>query len=396
MATFNESSIGNFASCIKRHQILLTKLFYGNEAMYYSDVVAKINIKELLDYHVVEVLGKEILSLTPTFKTMISLAFSITQLVSDHDVLRYKDKLEKDIEDCIISKGNKGYEYLQNVKSDLAEVMMVMSSSVDNLSDAVENDFKYLEDHEIKKNHLERYLNLTNKLYKLRGEIDKTLQSDTMKRLKSDFNDSDLDFLVSTCYEVFMENGTKLLKLLPTIRTYLNEIRRQYETLDKIRRLMALKNEGTLDRIENSNLREYLSSDFALWHESPQQRPFYISLDYLRNSPTVGDVLQHAKIRYDLAIARSQPAGPVDPMYSQETVTDRRLANPREIIEHFTSSGQHLFEFIEHYDFGKRITLNERINYYVFLACVYHARLDSSNEYVKRGEKSILVLYPKI
>ena len=52
MASFNENSIGNFASCIKRHQILLTKLFYGNEAMYYSDIVAKTNIKELLDYHV--------------------------------------------------------------------------------------------------------------------------------------------------------------------------------------------------------------------------------------------------------------------------------------------------------------------------------------------------------
>ena len=163
MATFNELSIGNFGSCIKKNQVLLTTLFYANETVYYSDIADKVNVKELMDYHIVDLLGKDVLSLTPEFKKMISAAFSIVQLVSDHDVLRYKEKLEKDITDCIMSRGDKAYDYLHNVKSDIGEIMMVMSTSVDNLNDAVERDFKYLSDHEVKKNHLEGYLNLNNK-----------------------------------------------------------------------------------------------------------------------------------------------------------------------------------------------------------------------------------------
>lgn len=396
MATFNESSIGNFGSCIKKNQVLLTTLFYANETVYYSDIADKVNVKELMDYHIVDLLGKDVLSLTPEFKKMISAAFSIVQLVSDHDVLRYKEKLEKDITDCIMSRGDKAYDYLHNVKNDIGEIMMVMSTSVDNLNDAVERDFKYLSDHEVKKNHLEGYLNLNNKLYRLRGEIDKILFGNEMKRLKTDFNDNDLDFLISTCYEVFMDCGAKLLKLLPTIRAYLNEIRQQYAIVDKIHRIMELKNEGVLDRLENSNLKEYLSTDYALWHESPSQHPFYIDINYIRTSPCIRESLQRAKIQYDLSIAKSLPAGPVDAIYSTETKIDRRKANPRELMKRFMLSGKNLFEFIEGYDFGTRLTLNEKINYYVFLACVYHSRLESTEDYLKRGDRSILIIYPKL
>lgn len=396
MATFNDFSISNFASCIKKNHVLLTKLFVANEVVYYSDIADKVNVTELQDYHIVDILGKEILSLTPVFRKMISTAFSIVQLVSDHDVLRYKEKLEKDIEDCISSRGDKAYECLQYVKSDLGEIMMVMSTSVDELNDAVEKDFRYLDDYEIKKRHLERYLNLNNKLRSLRGEIDKILFGSEMKRLQADFNDSDLDFLVTTCFTVFSTKGADLLKLLPTIRAYLSEIRRRYAEIDKIHRLMALKTEGTLDRIENSNLKEYLSTDLALWHETGAQHPFYIHLDFYRESPLVRDALQRAKIQYDLTLFKSQPAGPVDSIYSKETVTDRRKANPRELMKAFTSSGKNLFEFIEGYDFGTRLTLNERINYFIYFACLYHSRLEFSDEYINRNGRDILVMYPKV
>ena len=103
MAAFNEYSIGNLASSISRNKVLLTDLFLSNEPVYYSqlsgDRYKGCNITELIDLHLVDVPGKEIVTLTPEFRELISKAFNIVRIVTDHDVMRYKEKLEQDIED---------------------------------------------------------------------------------------------------------------------------------------------------------------------------------------------------------------------------------------------------------------------------------------------------------
>ena len=172
MASFNEYSIGKFALCLNRNKELLTRLFQASEPVYFSQVIEddaykNCDINGLIDMHIVNILGKEMLSLTPEFHEMISKAFSLGYLVSDHDVMRYKEKLESDIEDCNASKDFRHDIYLRRVKSDIGEIIMVMSSSVDELNAAVEREFKYAEDNELKKEHLVRFLNTDKKLHDL-------------------------------------------------------------------------------------------------------------------------------------------------------------------------------------------------------------------------------------
>ena len=135
MASFNEYSIGKFALCLNRNKELLTRLFQASEPVYFSQVIEddaykNCDINGLIDMHIVNILGKEMLSLTPEFHEMISKAFSLGYLVSDHDVMRYKEKLESDIEDCNASKDFRHDIYLRRVTTDIREIIMVMSSSV--------------------------------------------------------------------------------------------------------------------------------------------------------------------------------------------------------------------------------------------------------------------------
>ena len=133
MASFNEYSIGRFGLCLNRNRDLLTRLFQASEPVYYSQVVEddaykNCDINELIDLHIVNILGKEMLSLTPEFHEMISKAFSLGYLVSDHDVMRYKEKLESDIEDCNASKDFRHDIYLRRVKNDIGGSILSVSS----------------------------------------------------------------------------------------------------------------------------------------------------------------------------------------------------------------------------------------------------------------------------
>ncbi len=208
MASFNEYSIGRFGLCLNRNKDLLTRLFQASEPVYYSQVIEddaykNCDINELIDLHIVNILGKEMLSLTPEFHEMISKAFSLGYLVSDHDVMRYKEKLESDIEDCNASKDFRHDIYLRRVKNDIGEIIMVMSSSVDELNAAVEREFKYAEDNELKKEHLVRFLNTDKKLHDLIGEVDSFLFGPAVKKLQRDSNDGELDSLIIECLAVF-------------------------------------------------------------------------------------------------------------------------------------------------------------------------------------------------
>lgn len=400
MASFTEQSIGEFAKCIEKNQTLLTVLFLDRETVYYSRIIESeafkgCNINKLMVYHIVDLLGKEVLSLTPEFREMLSKAFSIVHLVSDHDVLRYKEKLESDIEDALTSTEYKRTTYLRKVKGDISEIIMVMSSSVDDLNAAVERDFKYMGDNELKKEHLVRYLNLNNKLRSLRKEIDDLLRGQAIERLQRDYNDSELELLTTECVHVFSKKGTDLLKLLTTINIYITVVNKKIADLEKLHRIKALMVEGTLQLPENSDLKERLVRDYALWHEKPVQHSFNIPLQVYRESPALKDLLDKAKIRHDHEIFRSQPAGPVDSMYSQTDIIDKRKFNPNEIIRLFLPSRKDLFTFIEEYDFGQRLTLNEKINCFVSLTCEFHEKLDFGDTFVTRQNREILMVYAK-
>lgn len=400
MASFTEQSIGEFAKCIEKNQTLLTVLFLDRETVYYSQIIESdsfkgCNINKLIAYHVVDLLGKEVLSLTPEFREILSKAFSIVHLVSDHDVLRYKEKLENDIDDALNSTEYKRTSYLRRVKSDIGEIIMVMSSSVDDLNAAVERDFKYMSDNELKKEHLIRYLNLNNKLRSLRKEIDDLLRGQSIERLQRDFNDSELELLTTECVQIFSQKGIELLKLLNTINLHIAVVNRKIADFEKLHRIKALMDEGTLHLPENSNLKERLIQDYALWHEKPVQHSFCIPLRAYCESPVLKDLLVKAKIRHDHEIFKSQPAGPVDEMYGQTDIIDKSKFNPEDVMKRFLPSRKDLFTFIEEYDFGRRLTLNEKIDCFVSLTCDFHDELVFGDSVITRQNREILMVFAR-
>lgn len=400
MASFTEQSIGEFAKCIDKNQTLLTVLFLDRETIYYSQVIESetfkgCNINKLIVYHIVDLLGKEVLSLTPEFREILSKAFSIVHLVSDHDVLRYKEKLENDINDAINSTEYKRTSYLRKVKSDIGEIIMVMTSSVDDLNAAVERDFRYMSDNELKKEHLIRYLNLNNKLRSLRKEIDDLLRGKSIERLQRDFNDSELELLTTECVHVFSQKGIELLKLLNTINLHIAAVNKKIADFEKLHRIKALMDEGTLHLPENSDLKERLIKDYALWHEKQVQHYFNIPLRVYCESPLLKELLVKAKIRHDHEIFKSQPAGPVDNMYAQTDIIDKSKFNPEEIMKLFMPSRKDLYTFIEGYDFGQRLTLNEKINCFVSLTCEYHDKLVFGDGFITRQNRKILMVFAR-
>ena len=399
MAAFNEYSIGNFASAINRNKILLTDLFLSNEPVYYSqlsgDRYKGCNITELIDLHLVDVPGKEIVTLTPEFRELISKAFNIVRIVTDHDVMRYKEKLEQDIEDYHTAHDYRRDMYLRYVKNDLADIMKAMESSVDELNAAVEREFKYIGNDELKKKHLERYLQTNKKLRDLRNKVNSILESVSFQQLQRDANDGELDLFTSVCLIVFQQKGTELLKLLNTINLYISDITKRIADIEKIHRIKALRDEGKLSSPEYSNLEEYVSTDTALWHEPRSYHSYHLSQKTITHSPQIGDMLKAVKLQMERDYMKSQPAGPVDDIYANEVRIDRRKNNPKDIINQFLPSGKDLFTFIEDYDFGQHLTLNEMIDYYVYLVSAFHRHLTFTDDYLERNGRMVLKIYPR-
>ena len=399
MAAFNEYSIGNFASAINRNKILLTDLFLSNEPVYYSqlsgDRYKGCNITELIDLHLVDVPGKEIVTLTPEFRELISKAFNIVRIVTDHDVMRYKEKLEQDIEDYHTAHDYRRDMYLRYVKNDLADIMKAMESSVDELNAAVEREFKYIGNDELKKKHLERYLQTNKKLRDLRNKVNSILEGVSFQQLQRDANDGELDLFTSVCLIVFQQKGTELLKLLNTINLYISDVTKRIADIEKIHRIKALRDEGKLSSPEYSNLEEYVSTDTALWHEPKTYHSYHLSQKTITDSPQIAEMLKAVKLQKERDYMKSLPAGPVDDIYENEVRIDRRKSNPKDIINQFLPSGKDLFTFIEDYDFGQHLTLNEKIDYYVYLVSTFHRQLAFTDEYLERSGRMLLKIYPR-
>ena len=88
-------------------------------------------------------------------------------------------------------------------------------------------------------------------------------------------------------------------------------------------------------------------------------------------------------------------SAPVDDIYENEVRIDRRKSNPKDIINQFLPSGKDLFTFIEDYDFGQHLTLNEKIDYYVYLVSTFHKQLAFTDEYLERDGRMLLKIYPR-
>lgn len=399
MAAFNEYSIGNFASAINRNKLLLTDLFLSNEPVYYSqlsgDRYKGCNITELIDLHLVDVPGKEIVTLTPEFRELISKAFNIVRIVTDHDVMRYKEKLEQDIEDYHTAHDYRRDMYLRYVKNDLADIMKAMESSVDELNAAVEREFKYIGNDELKKKHLERYLQTNKKLRDLRNKVNSILEGASFQQLQRDANDGELDLFTSVCLIVFQQKGTELLKLLNTINLYISDVTKRIADIEKIHRIKALRDEGKLSSPEYSNLEEYVSTDTALWHEPRSYHSYHLCQKTITDSSLITEMLKAVKLQMERDYMKSLPAGPVDDIYDIEVRIDRRKSNPRDIINQFLPSGKDLFTFIEDYDFGQQLTVNEQIDYYVYLVSTFHKQLAFTDEYLERNGRLLLKIYPR-
>lgn len=399
MAAFNEYSIGNLASSISRNKVLLTDLFLSNEPVYYSqlsgDRYKGCNITELIDLHLVDVPGKEIVTLTPEFRELISKAFNIIRIVTDHDVMRYKEKLEQDIEDYHTAHDYRRDMYLRYVKNDLTDIMKAMESSVDELNAAVEREFKYIGNDELKKKHLERYLQTNKKLRDLRNKVNSILEGVSFQQLQRDANDGELDLFTSVCLIVFQQKGTELLKLLNTINIYISEVTKRIADIEKIHRIKALRDEGKLSSPEYSNLEEYVGTDTALWHEPRTYHSYHLSQKTITDSPQIAEMLKAVKLQMERDYMKSLPAGPVDDIYANEVRIDRRKSNPKDIINQFLPSGKDLFTFIEDYDFGQHLTLNEKIDYYVYLVSTFHRQFAFTDEYLERSGRMLLKIYPR-
>lgn len=399
MAAFNEYSIGNLASSISRNKVLLTDLFLSNEPVYYSqlsgDRYKGCNITELIDLHLVDVPGKEIVTLTPEFRELISKSFNIVRIVTDHDVMRYKEKLEQDIEDYHTAHDYRRDMYLRYVKNDLADIMKAMESSVDELNAAVEREFKYIGNDELKKKHLERYLQTNKKLRDLRNKVNSILEGISFQQLQHDANDGELDLFTSVCLIVFQQKGTELLKLLNTINLYISEVTKRIADIEKIHRIKALRDEGKLSSPEYSNLEEYVSTDTALWHEPRTYHSYHLSQKTITDSPQIAEMLKTVRLQMERDYMKNLPAGPVDDIYENEVRIDRRKNNPKDIINQFLPSGKDLFTFIEDYDFGQHLTLNEKIDYYVYLVSAFHRQLAFTDEYLERCGRMLLKIYPR-
>lgn len=399
MAAFNEYSIGNLASSISRNKVLLTDLFLSNEPVYYSqlsgDRYKGCNITELIDLHLVDVPGREIVTLTPEFRELISKSFNIVRIVTDHDVMRYKEKLEQDIEDYHTAHDYRRDMYLRYVKNDLADIMKAMESSVDELNAAVEREFKYIGNDELKKKHLERYLQTNKKLRDLRNKVNSILEGVSFQKLQRDANDGELDLFTSVCLIVFQQKGTELLKLLNTINLYISDVTQRIADIEKIHRIKALRDEGKLSSPEYSNLEEYASTDTALWHEPKTYHSYHLSQKTITDSPQIAEMLKTVRLQMERDYMKSLPAGPVDDIYENEVRIDRRKSNPRDIINQFLPSGKDLYTFIEDYDFGQHLSLNEKIDYYVYLVSTFHRQLAFTDEYLERDGRMMLKIYPR-
>ena len=269
--------------------------------------------------------------------------------------------------------------------------MMTLRNIVD-LNRNIENTFKTEPTYKIKISKLEDYDQKRQDISSLIHQTQKLLDGEELTFFKI-APDEEFGRVVNRLRLQLNEAHHNLIETQKQIIDFLNQVKYQSRLLEKIRHIKYLKDQFELK--ERTDFLEVMAGCRDLFFDPQRPGRIKLSLDLLQEDRVYRLLVKISrKQKTDIKPSQSL-ADNISADYLQSEAVYEVYIDPEEIRNSFSVSGDHLFHFLQHYQYPKKVTFDEIVTLYCQLISLYEDEFTVSDSYGQHADLEYALVYPK-
>lgn len=284
------------------------------------------------------------------------------------------------------------YNYLRTIKSALRRLERTAVRYIMDIQRNVDNTFKTEPNFKIKVAKLEDYARKRDDLQVLIEHVEHLITVEEVDFLRKAMDD-ELKEICLELREALNQTRHNLIEVQKQIIEYLNRIKYQSKVLEKIRQIKYLKDQVELQ--SRSNICDVLEGRSDVVFEPNPAYPLKLSLDYLQTDEVLPLLRKLSAEQRKGAKIEAPQAGKIDMDYLEDGTEATPMINPEVLKKAFVKGDQHLYQFLQEYNYPFDAVKEDRIKIFCQLIALYDSEFDVSDAYERDGDIEYVIVYPK-
>lgn len=284
------------------------------------------------------------------------------------------------------------YNYLRTIKSALRRLERTAVRYIMDIQRNVDNTFKTEPNFKIKVAKLEDYARKRDDLQVLIEHVEHLITVEEADFLRKAMDD-ELKEICLELREALNQTRHNLIEVQKQIIEYLNRIKYQSKVLEKIRQIKYLKDQVELQ--SRSNICDVLEGRSDVVFEPNPAYPLKLSLDYLQTDEVLPLLRKLSAEQRKGAKIEAPQAGKIDMDYLEDGTESTPMINPEVLKKVFVKGDQHLYQFLQEYNYPFDAVKEDRIKIFCQLIALYDSEFDVSDAYERDGDIEYVIVYPK-
>lgn len=284
------------------------------------------------------------------------------------------------------------YNYLRTIKSALRRLERTAVRYIMDIQRNVDNTFKTEPNFKIKVAKLEDYARKRDDLQVLIEHVEHLIAVEEADFLRKAMDD-ELKEICLELREALNQTRHNLIEVQKQIIEYLNRIKYQSKVLEKIRQIKYLKDQVELQ--SRSNICDVLEGRSDVVFEPNPAYPLKLSLDYLQTDEVLPLLRKLSAEQRKGAKLEAPQAGKIDMDYLEDGTESTPMINPEVLKKAFVKGDQHLYQFLQEYNYPFDAEKEDRIKIFCQLIALYDSEFDVSDAYERDGDIEYVIVYPK-
>lgn len=286
------------------------------------------------------------------------------------------------------------YSYLRIIKRAFRSIGVVTMRNVIDLKRNIDTTFKSEPNYKIKKIKLEKFdekRESIHNLIKLTENIINIQEIDFFTNV----NDEELDRIITRLKITLNECRHNLIEIQKQIIDYLNQIKQQAISFEKIRHVKYLKDQFELE--SQTNIREILESNLDVIFENRPSYPLKLSIDFLQNDDEVLESIRKVFIRMQMGRNQmNQIADSIAPDYLDIQTEEETNIDLYQLKEKFKQTDSDLFSLLVSEMENHQMSFDDCVTLYCQLVSNFDQDMQITNQYSHCNDVEYAIVYPNI
>ncbi len=380
---FAFTSIKELINTLAWSKELLAEMFEKRKSFAYKydhalELLDEARVDTLLELEVVRKNGP-LLEIDDHFLQFFEQILEVNEEINTATVHENIRTLKQNI-NYYLQEGNtsRKYGYLKAIKTVLRKIGLMTLRNVVDLNRNIENTFKTEPTYKIKIDKLENYDQKRQDISALIKQTQQLLDGEELTFFKV-APDEELRRIIVQLRLQLHEAHHNLIEAQRQIIDYLNQIKYQSRMVEKIRQIKYLKDQFELK--ERTDFTTVMSQCRDLFFEAQQPGRLKLSLDLLQDDAVYASLVKISRRKKSGVKQLRAVADNISREYLEAAAEHEVYVDLEEIKNNFCASGDHLFNFLCHYQYPKELKFDEIVTLYCQLISLYDEELVFTGEY---------------